>query len=54
MFEVFNGIVVKKTLVNFQCSEFVWFWSVSRESVKELVYQKKSGGHQASKRAISM
>ena len=44
----------KNTFVNFQCSEFVWFWSVSRESVKELAYQKKIGGHQASKRAISM
>ena len=28
--------------------------SVSRELVKELIYQKKNGGHQASKRVISM
>ena len=29
-------------------------WPVNRESVKELIYQKKNGGHQASKREISM
>ena len=43
----------KAFFVNFQRSEFVCFWSVSRESVKELIYQKKNGGHQASKRVIS-
>ena len=52
--EVFDGAVVKKHFfVNFQCSEFVYFWSASRELVKELIYQKKNGGHQASKRVIS-
>ena len=30
------------------------FGQLSRESVKKLIYQKKNGGHQASKRAISM
>ena len=55
MVEVFDGAVVKKHfLVNFQRSEFVCFWSVSRELVKELICQKKNGGHQASKRVISM
>ena len=45
----------KKTLFfNFQRSEFLCFWSVNRASVKELIYQKKNGGHQASKRVISM
>ena len=34
-------------------SEFCCFWSANRESVKELIYQKKNGGHQASKRVIS-
>ena len=29
--------------VNFQCSEFVCFWSVSREPIKELIYQKENG-----------
>ena len=42
MVEVFNGAVVKKNIfVNFQRSEFVW--SVSRESEKELICQKKMG-----------
>ena len=57
MDKVFDGVLVKKNqhfFVNFQHSEFVCFWSVSRESVKELIYQKKNGGHQASKRVISM
>ena len=57
MVEVFDGAVVKKKknfFVNFQRSEFLCFWSVNRESVKELIYQKKNGGHQASKRVISM
>ena len=50
MVEAFNGAVVKKKnfFVNFQCSEFICFWSVSRESAKELIYQKKNGGHQVS------
>ena len=43
MDEVFEGAVVKKSR-----SEFVCFWSESRELVKELIYQKKNGGHQAS------
>ena len=38
---------------NFQLSEFVCCWPVNRESVKELIYQKKNGGYQASKRVIS-
>ena len=56
MVEVFDGAVAKKKhfLVNFQHSEFLCFWSANRESVKELIYQKKNGGHQASKRVISM
>ena len=61
MVEVFDSAMVKKKnfFVNFQRSEFVCFWSVSRESVKELIYQKKlkklkNGGHQAFKRVISM
>ena len=64
MVEVFDGAVVEKKIKNsiifgvgggnFQSSEFVCFWSVNRESVKELIYQKKHGGHQASKRVISM
>ena len=42
MVEVFDGAVVKKHfLVNFQRSEVVCFWSLSRESVKELIYQQK-------------
>ena len=55
MVKVFCGAVVKKSFffVNFQRSEFIVFKSVSRESVKELIYQKKNGGHQASKRVIS-
>ena len=55
MDEVFDGAVLKNPntfLLNFQHSEFVCFRSVSRESVKELIYQKKNGGHQASKRVI--
>ena len=40
----------KHFFVNFQRSEFRCFWSVNRESVKELTYQKKNGGHQESKR----
>ena len=44
----------KHFFVNFQRSEFLCFWSVNRESVKELIYQKKKGGHQASKRVISI
>ena len=44
MVEAFNDVVVKKHFyVNFQRSEFVWFWSVSRESVNKLIYQKKNG-----------
>ena len=33
--------------------EFLCFWSANREPVKELIYQKKNGGYQASKRVIS-
>ena len=56
MVEVFDSVVVKKKnfFVNFQHSEFLYFWSANRESVKKLIYQKKSGGHQASKRVIPM
>ena len=56
MVEVFDGAVVKKILfsLEFQRSEFVCFWSVSKESVKELIYQKKNMSHQASKRLIYM
>ena len=55
MVEVFDGAEVKTPhfFVNFQRSEFVCFRSVSRESVKELIYQKQNGGHQASKRVTS-
>ena len=54
--KVFDSAVVKKKnfFVNFQRTEFVCFWSVSGELVTELIYQKKNGGHQASKRVISM
>ena len=54
MVEVFDGAVVKKTtfFLDFQRSEFVCFWSVSRESVKELIYRMKNGGHLAFKRVI--
>ena len=45
MVKVFDAAVVKTSNVQS---------SVSRESVKELIYQKKNGGHQASKRVISM
>ena len=55
MVEVYDGAVVKTHfVVNFQRSVFLCFWPVNRESVKELIYQKKNGGHQASKRVISI
>ena len=44
MVEVLDSAVVKKTFfLDFQLSEFVCFWSPSRESVKKIIYEKKNG-----------
>ena len=43
-----------KKLFFLDFQQFFWGGSVNRDSVKELIYQKKNGGHQASKRIISM
>ena len=51
MVEVLDGALVKQNhfcFLDFQRSEFVCFWSVSRELVKELIYQKQNEGYQAS------
>ena len=50
MVHVFDGAVVN----GFKRSEFVCFWSVSTESVKELIYQKKNGVTRQLRGAISM
>ena len=53
MVKVFDGTVVEKVNTFLLTSNiqnlFVCFLSVNRESVKELIYQKKNGCHQASK-----
>ena len=53
MVKVFDGTVVEKVNTFLLTSNiqnlFVFFLSVNRESVKELIYQKKNGCHQASK-----
>ena len=55
MVEVSDGTVVEKHFFLLTSSvQSFCFWSGSRKTLKELIYQKKNGGHQASKRVISI